>query len=140
LADLVLERDTNPTTKEIDFRAVAQLSIGYLMTMTRAVMRVRQGDFLDVMIVMAIFHGNGDTKRGVSRNAVSKMLDMPLETARRRINRLIQKGTLAEQPDGLVFAYGADFKTGQGSPLVELNLQQLRLLVRSLRAHGVDLD
>jgi hypothetical protein len=140
LPDRLLERDANPATKEIDHRLIARLTIGYLMTMIREVMRVRQGDFVDVLICWAILHGNGETERGVSRNAISKMLDMPLETARRRVNRLVQKGTLVEQPDGLVFSFDDVLKPGQRTPLDELNLQKLRELVRTLKAHGVDLD
>jgi hypothetical protein len=140
LADRLLEADAKLATKDVDHRAVALLSIGYLMTMTREVMRTRPGKFVDVMIVMAIFHGNADKKLGVSRNAVSKKLNIPLETARRHINNLIQKGTLVEQGDGLIFVNGADFKPGQRSPLVELHLQQLRLLVRALKELGVEFD
>jgi hypothetical protein len=132
--------DANLATTEVDHRAVAQLLVGYLMMMSREVMRVRPGKFVDVMIVMAIFHGNAHTNQGVSRKAVSKKLNIPLETARRHINELVQKGTLVEQADGLVFTSGANFQPGQRSPLVELSLQQLRQLVRALKEQGVEFD
>jgi hypothetical protein len=139
LADLVLERDVEPVTKEVDHRLIARLTIGYLMTMIGAVMRARQGDIIDVLLVWAIFTANGETRRGVSRNTLSKMLDIPLETVRRRVNKLIEKKTLAEQPDGLAFAFDT-LKPDLRTPLDELNLQKLRELVRALKAHGVDLD
>jgi hypothetical protein len=135
----LLLRDGNLAKKEIDHRQIARLTIGYLMTMISEVRRARHGDLMDVMICWAIFHGNGETERGVSRNAVSKMLDMPIETARRRVNRLVQKGTLVEQPDGLVFAFDV-LKPDQRTRLDELNLLKLRELVRALKAHGADLE
>jgi hypothetical protein len=139
LADPSLEWDANAVAKEVDHSLIARLTIGYLMAMIREVMRARQGDFMDVLVVWAIFDGNGETKRGVSRKALSKMLDMPLETARRRVKRLIKKGTLVERSDGLVFNLDV-LKHDQRRALDELNLRKLRGLVRTLKAHGVELD
>src|SRR5215469_3434894 len=110
------------------------------MTMIGAVMRARRGDVTDVLLVMSVFNANGKTKRGISRNALSRMLNMPLETVRRRVNALIARRTLAEQDDGLVFAYDDDLAPGQQTAIGELNLQQLRELYRALKANGVDLD
>ena len=52
---------------------------------------------------------------------------------------LIERQTLAEQHDGLVFAYGDDQDPGNPTPLDELNLQQLRQLYLALKANGIKL-
>jgi hypothetical protein len=131
---------TDLADKEPDYRLIGRLSINYLMTMVGEVMRTRQSDFLDILIVTAVFNANGEAKRGVSRNAVSRMLNIPLETVRRRVNALIERKTLAEQHDGLVFAYDSDPGISSNAALDELNVQQLRQLFRALKAHGVELD
>jgi hypothetical protein len=126
--------------EELDYRLIGRLSISYMMTIISEVLRTRPVDFMDVLIVTAIFHANGEAKRGVSRNAVSRMLNVPLETVRRRVIGLLERKALTEQHDGLVFAYGNDLGLGNNAPLDELNLQQLRQLFRSLKARGIELD
>ena len=132
--------DQEPGEKT-DYLMIGQLSIAYVMAMLAAVKRMRQGDYLDAVIVAAIFNASGEEKRGVSRNALSTILDIPFETVRRRVNALIKKKTLAEQHDGLIFvAYAPDPGPRGEPPLGELNLQQLRKLFRALKARGVDLN
>src|SRR5215469_3434448 len=110
-----------------------------MMAMIGAVMRSRNADYMDVLIVTTVVSANGEEKRGVSRNALSRRLNIPLETVRRRVNALIERNTLVEQHDGLVFAYGGDLGDSSAE-LDELNFQQLRQLFRSLKVHGIDLD
>jgi hypothetical protein len=130
--------------EEVDYRLIGRLSIHYMMSIITEVLRTRPVDPLDVLIVTAVFDANtangGETRRGVSRNAISRTLNVPLETVRRRVINLIEKKALAEQHDGLIFAYGNDLGLGNNPALDELNLQQLRELCRTLKAHGINLD
>jgi hypothetical protein len=131
-------RDAGHAETDVDFRLIGRLSIAYMMTVVTALLRTRPVDFVDVLIVTAIYNANGETKRGISRKAIHKMLKMPLETVRRRINRLIAKQALIEQEDGLVFVADAYLGPGSSKDLDELNLQQLRLLIRAMKAHGLE--
>jgi hypothetical protein len=126
--------------EKIDYRLIGRLSIGYIMTMIAAVMRTRNADYMDLLIVASVFAANGEEKQGISRSALSRMLNIPLETVRRRVKALIERRTLAEQDDGLVFAYTDDAGPRQYPALDELNLQQLRQLFYALKAHGIELD
>jgi biotin operon repressor len=78
-----------------------------------------------------------DIKRPISRNAVALSLGLSYETARRRIQRLLDEGALVESNGGLVGA------NEQASPemvlaMAEQNAILLRRLVRQLRDHGVE--
>lgn len=127
--------------KDVDYCLIGRLSISYMIAVMGEVLRNRLGDPVDVLIVAAIIDANnagGETKRAVSRNAISRTLNVPLETVRRRANRLIEKRALTEQQNGLVFANGDDL--GLRNTLDELNLQQLRQLFLGLKAHGIKFD
>jgi hypothetical protein len=134
------EHETSLVEKDIDYRRIGRLSIAYMMAIVGEVLRTRPVDFTDVLIVTAIFNANGAEKRGVSRNAVHRMLNIPLETARRRINALIAKKALIEQDDGLVFASGNDLGLGDNAALDKLNIERLRQLFAALKAEGVEFD
>ncbi|MEJ0040964.1 MAG: hypothetical protein WDM81_01465 [Rhizomicrobium sp.] len=79
-------------------------------------------------------------RTGVSRNAVSRAINVPLETVRRRVASLIGKKILMERPDGLVFSPDNPIGLGNNADLSQLNLGLLRQLFRGLKAHGIDLD
>jgi hypothetical protein len=136
----VLERETGLVAKDVDYRLIGRLSINYMMAIIGEVMRTRKVDFMDILIVTAVFNANGVDRHGVSRNALKRMLNIPLETVRRRVNALVARKALVEAEDGLVFAYGNDLGLGGNPALDELNFEQLRLLVRVLKAHGVEFD
>ena len=130
--------------EEVDYRLIGRLTIGYMMTVIGEVLRSLRVDFIDLLIVTAIANanngGDGATKCGISRNAVSRMLNVPLETVRRRVIGLIEKKALAEQNDGLVYVDGTELGLGDNGSLDKLNLEQLRLLFRTLKANGIELD
>ena len=77
-----------------------------------------------------------EIKRPISRNAVALSLGLSYETARRRIQKLIDEGALIEVKGGLI---GANEKTSPEmvKALAEQNAILLRRLVRSLREHGL---
>jgi hypothetical protein len=129
--------------EDIDYRLIGRFSIGYIMALVSEVLRTLTVDFVDLLIVTAISNANntgGAEKRGISRNAVSRLLNIPLETVRRRVIGLIEKQVLVEQQDGLVFTSGNELGLGDNAALDALNLQLLRQLFRNLKANGVKLD
>jgi len=119
------------------------------MALVTEVLRNSPLDFLDLLIVTAVSDANnkplpgtdvrGET-RGISRNAVSRRLNVPLETVRRRVAALIKQNILREQPDGLVFQSrqrrGAGRERGNGHD----ELQDASATFRELKSHGVPLD
>jgi hypothetical protein len=140
VTDPLVEQDVGRNSADVDYRLISRLAISYMMTMIAEVMRARRADYMDLLIVTAVFNANGEAGRGVSRNAVSRMLNVPLETVRRRVKALIERKTLAEQHDGLVFAYGDDPQSSGHTALDELNFEQLRQLFRALKERGVEFD
>jgi hypothetical protein len=134
----------------IDYRLVGRLSISYLMALITEVLRNSPLDFLDLLIATAVSDANhrpvpegGDAcpaLRGISRNAVSRKLNVPLETVRRRVAGLIAQEILVEQQDGLIFSSANKAGLGGNAELDALNLRMLRHLFRELKAHGVPLD
>ena len=129
---------------------IAHHSIGYIVTVVGEVLRSTSFDVLDVLIIMAISNasvprGGASAKRvmtrGVSRNAVSRALNVPLETVRRRVGQLLKKKIIQERADGLVVApvtpLGALQNTAE---LLALNARTVRQMFLDLKAQGVRLD
>ncbi len=119
------------------------------MALVTEVLRNSPLDFLDLLIVTSVAEANhkpppgaepGNGVRGISRNAVSRRLNVPLETVRRRVAGLIKQGVLVEQPDGLVFTSANQAGLGGNAEIDALNYKMLRQLFRELKGHGVPLD
>jgi hypothetical protein len=132
---------------DIDFRLIGRLSISYVMAVVTEVLRHSPLDFLDLLIVTSVAEhnhksipGSESSPRGISRNAVSRRLNVPLETVRRRVASLIKQQVLMEQPDGLVFSSANQIGLGGNAELDALNLRMLRQLFRELKANGVPLE
>jgi hypothetical protein len=142
-------------------RLAARPSIAYLMAVVGEVLRNFPVDMLDLVIVTTISDANlkpppgaktsgskpgaaadepEPERVGISRNAVSRLLNVPLETVRRRIGILIEKQVLAEREDGIVFLPGNPLGLGNNASLWAFNMEKLRELLRALRTLGVDLD
>lgn len=134
---------------EIDFRLIGRLSIAYVMALVTEVLRNSHLDLLDLLIVTSVTEANQKplpggaepgSARGISRNAVSRRLNVPLETVRRRVSKLIEQNVLSEQPDGLVFSNTNQAGLGANAGLDALNYKLLKQLFRDLKAKGVPLD
>jgi hypothetical protein len=136
-----------------DARIAGQLSIAYLMAIAGKVLRSFPIDLLDLLLVTTIANFNvtppaepqkkrtaATDRTGISRNAVSRALNVPLETVRRRVANLIAKDILNEQADGLVFSPNNPIGLGNNAELNAFNLEMLRLLFRGLKANGIKLD
>jgi hypothetical protein len=144
-------------------RTIARLSVAYVIGIVSEALRTTSLDPLDVLIAMTVANSNvlhltrpsetsrrhahadrpapDGIKRGISRNAISRTLNVPLETVRRRVGVLLTKGVLHERADGL-FMLDANPLGGLDSNarFLALNAQLVRQLYRNLRAHDVKLD
>ena len=144
-----------------DARAAGALSIAYMMAIAGKVLRTIPLDLLDLVLVTTIANANAARppepppksrgaarkatapdpgKIGISRNAVSRLLNVPLETVRRRVASLLEKKILLEQADGLVFTPDNSIGLGNNADLQDFNLEALRQLFRGLKASGIRLD
>jgi len=78
-------------------------------------------------------------RRGVSRAEVSRITQIPLETVRRRINRLIEMGVLADRPDGVILPETNRIATASRRRKMHINTQLVERLISDLDARGVPL-
>jgi hypothetical protein len=138
----------------LDARMVGRQTITYLVSVIGEALRTIPLDILDLLLVATVANFNFQrrkdpsggarrqpgTRRGISRNAVSRTLNVPLETVRRRVGVLIAQQILVEQPDGLVFVTKNPMGLGEDDALYARNLELVRELFRGLKAAGVDLD
>jgi hypothetical protein len=78
-------------------------------------------------------------RRGISRAAVSRATNLPLETVRRRINHLIEIGVLKEQLDGIILSSTNSHRVGVRRDQMHRHAQLVDRMVRDIRARGVSL-
>lgn len=78
-------------------------------------------------------------RRGISRAAVSRATNLPLETVRRRINHLIDIGVLKEREDGIILSSTNNHRVGVRRDLMHRHAQLVDRMVREIRARGVNL-
>jgi hypothetical protein len=78
-------------------------------------------------------------RRGISRAAVSRATNLPLETVRRRINHLIEIGVLMEREDGIILSSTNSHRVGVRRDLMHRHAQLVDRMVRDIRARGVNL-
>lgn len=78
-------------------------------------------------------------KQGVSRAALSRFLAMPVETVRRRADRLKKKGILRDTDQGLIVTEANQFKFGNNHELQNTNLLLVRKFLRDLTEAGIEL-
>jgi len=142
-----------------NLRIISRLSMDYVVSIYSAILRGSRHDPLDALLlstvaVANVAHLNTDKalsrayseidqpepleiKRPISRNAVALSLGLSYETARRRIQKLLDEGALIEVEGGLIGA------NEQASPdmvkaMAEQNAVLLRRMVRTLRDMGVE--
>jgi hypothetical protein len=119
-----------------------------------AVLRTTSLDVLDLLITLAVSTANAPVpgnpraaggavprSRGIRRNAISRMLNVPLETVRRRVSILLKKKIIYERDGGLIVPDGAPLgMLNNTSELLAFNAQTVRQLFVNLKAQGVRLD
>jgi hypothetical protein len=76
-------------------------------------------------------------KQGISRAAISRFLSLPLETVRRRVDRLKRKKILLEGKEGLIVSENNQFKFGNNHELQSINIVLVNKLLRDLSRAGV---
>jgi hypothetical protein len=76
-------------------------------------------------------------KQGVSRATLARFLSLPLETVRRRVDRLKEQKVLSEEKMGLIVSQTNQFKFGNNHELQTINALLVKKLLRDLRRVGV---
>jgi hypothetical protein len=138
---VVRPRRGDPARRKAASARIAHLSISYIVTFIAEVLRTTSLDVLDVLITLAISRASlAPNVGGISRNQLSRALNVPLETVRRRVAVLLAKRVIRERESGLVVPdrrpMGALDNHGE---LIARNAQALSQLVRDLKAQGVKL-
>jgi hypothetical protein len=142
-------------------RAVSRHSLAYMLCAASEMFRHYDFDPLDLMIIHAILNANvlnimknpeldrrfgsvqtvepDDLKQGVSRAALSRFFGMPIETVRRRADRLKKAGILRETDQGLIVTEANQFRFGNNHELQKTNMLLVRKFLRDLLEAGVEL-
>lgn len=141
-------------------RTVSRYSLSYILCSISEMFRYYDFDPLDLLIIHSVLNANvikvmNDTdldrqfasikatepdsvKQGVSRAALSRFLDLPLETIRRRVNLLKKKKILDEIDNGLIVTEKNAFEFGNNHHLQTVNMQLVRKLMKDLKRAGIN--
>lgn len=140
-------------------RTVSRHTLAYMLCSISELFRHYRFDPIDLLIVHAVLNSNvlnvmrdprlderysaADSvepdaiKQGVSRKALHRFLNIPLETIRRRVTRLMKQGILEERNDGLIVSEKNRFRFGNNHELQKANLVFLRKLLNDLARAGI---
>jgi DNA-binding IclR family transcriptional regulator len=80
-----------------------------------------------------------EIKQGVSSAALSRFFGLPIETVRRRADRLKKEGILRETDHGLIVTEANQFKFGNNHELQKTNILLVRKFLRDLTEAGIEL-
>ena len=141
-------------------RAVARLALGYALRSMHRAAEATEGDLLDGVIRIAIGDANtrhmsenselawtyaamdrpvpDDLRRPVSINAIAMSLNLPFETTRRRVAKMVTRGLCIQSSKGLRISTAVELAPRLTS-LIADNFQDLRQLRRDLRALAPEL-
>ena len=141
-------------------RAVSRHSLAYVLCSISELFRHYDFDPLDLLIIHAVLNANvinvmkdveldkkyasinavepDNIKQGVSRAALSRFLNLPMETIRRRVDRLKKRAILSDVEDGLIVTEKNSFKFGNNHQLQTTNAVLVRKLLRDLRRAGIN--
>ena len=136
---IVRARRSDPAKRRAASAKITQHSISYIVTFIAEILHATSLDVLDVLITLAISRAT-QKGNGISRNQLSRALNVPLETVRRRVAILLATGIIREREGGLVVPdrrpLGALANHGE---LIARNAQALGELFGALKAHGIQL-
>lgn len=140
-------------------RTVSRHTVSYILCSLSELFRHYDFDPLDLLIIHAILNANvmqvmkdpdlderygsvgavepDALKQGISRSALSRFLNLPLETVRRRVERLKKQKILIEGSDGLIVSESNRFKFGNNQELQSINMVLVKKLLRDLNRAGV---
>jgi hypothetical protein len=141
-------------------RTVSRHTLSYILCSISELFRQYDFDPLDLLIIHAILNANvinvmkdanldtkfgsleavepDEIKQGVSRAALSRFLGLPLETVRRRVDRLKTRRILSEGSEGLIVSESNRFKFGNNHELQTINIVLVKKLLRDLKRAGVN--
>lgn len=150
---------TNGSSSEDRRRAVSRHTLSYILCSISELFRHYDFDPLDLLIIHAVLNANVITimkdsqldrkfgsmdaiepdeyKQGVSRATLARFLSLPLETVRRRVDRLKEQKVLSEEKMGLIVSQTNQFKFGNNHELQTINALLVKKLLRDLRRVGV---
>jgi hypothetical protein len=142
-------------------RTVSRHSLAYMLCAASEMFRHYDFDPLDLLIIHAVLNANvlnimrdpkldrrfgsvhtvepDEIKQGVSRAALSRFLALPIETVRRRADRLKKEGILRDTDHGLIVTEANQFKFGNNHELQKTNILLVRKFLRDLTEAGVEL-
>ena len=142
-------------------RTISRHSLAYLLCAISEMFRHYNFDPVDLLIIHAVMNSNvlnvmnnreldhrfgsietvepDDIKRGVSRAALSRFLNLPIETVRRRADRLKKKGVFKDTGRGLIVTEENVFKFGNNHALQKTNVILVRKFLRDLTQAGIKL-
>jgi hypothetical protein len=141
-------------------RTISRHSLAYMLCAASEMFRHYDFDPMDLIIIHAVLNANvlnimKDTeldrrlgsvqavepdaiKQGVSRAALSRFLGIPIETVRRRADRLKKAGVLRETEQGLIVTEANQYKFGNNHELQKTNILMVRKFLRDLREAGIE--
>ena len=135
---VVRQRRIDPAKHKATSARIAHPAIAYIVTLFAEILRTTSLDVLDVLLILAISRATPNAG-GISRNQLSRALNVPLETVRRRVAILIKKRVIAERAGGLVVPQHRPLGAlANHGALLAHNAQVLRLLFVDLKAKGVE--
>ena len=142
-------------------RAISRHTLSYILCSISEMLRAYDFDTMDLLIIHTILNTNvvnimrdpeldrryagledvepDNTKRGVSRAALARFLSIPVETVRRRVIRLVEKGVVEQTAQGLIITEKNQYRFGNNQDLQVTNVQLVKKLMRDLERAGVDL-
>lgn len=145
--------------KDDVIRAVSRHTLAYVLCSISELFRHYRFDPIDLLIIHAVLNANvlsvmkdgeldrrfgsvhtvePDTiKQGVSRGSLGRFLNLPIETIRRRVDRLKKGGILVEKADGLIVTESNQFRFGNNHELQKANIVFVRKLLKDLAQCGV---
>jgi len=132
---------SDPAKNKAASARIAHPSITYIVTFIAEILRTTSLDVLDVLITLAISRASlMSNAGGISRNQLSRALNVPLETVRRRVAILLDKKIIRERESGLVVPERRPLGAlANHDELIACNAQALRRLVLDVKAQGVKL-
>lgn len=142
-------------------RTVSRHSLAYMLCAASEMFRHYDFDPMDLLLIHAVLNANvlnimkdpkldrrfgsvhtvepDEIKQGVSRAALSRFLALPIETVRRRADRLKKEGILRETDHGLIVTEANQFKFGNNHELQRTNMLLVRKFLRDLTEAGIEL-
>jgi hypothetical protein len=152
-------KDDDPPADLI--RTVSRHSLAYMLCAASEMFRHYDFDPMDLLLIHAVLNANvlnimkdpkldrqfgsvhtvepDEIKQGVSRAALSRFLALPIETVRRRADRLKKEGILRETDHGLIVTEANQFKFGNNHELQRTNMLLVRKFLRDLTEAGIEL-